>query len=171
MKPEIKDELFTSTQVSILLGMNVQTLREWQRKNYLPLPNTGGWQRYRVQDLLALSAMDYLLDTGLTHELAASISKHAVPVLELFMKNKEEDTLPPRALVSLNPNADPIVEKFDDVAKLSTLLENQRRNSERYVTQIIIDFTDILDVVFSSLNEHVTHEGQKMFWKSEDGLG
>ncbi len=170
MKSEIKDGLFTSTQVSTLLGMNVQTLREWQRKKYLPLPDTGGWQRYTIPDILALSTMDYLLDTGLTHEMAASIAAFSRPILIDFMANEDEGAPAFRLLVSVNPNEGPSFNLFEGDAELSTILQKQATSSQRYTTRIIVDFLDIYGDTFSGLTEHTVHDGPRMFWKPEGDL-
>lgn len=173
MKSEIKDGLFTSTQVSTLLGMKVQTLREWQRKNYLQLPDTGGWQRYSIPDILTLSAFDYLLDTGVTHEMAASIARFSSPILSTFMAavGKNPDMPIFYLLVSINPNEEPSFELVEDISKFSDAILAQSAQSKHYVTRLLIDFKDIYQATFDSLNEHVIHDGPRMFWKSEGDLG
>lgn len=172
MKSEIKDGLFTSTQVSTLLGMKVQTLREWQRKNYLHLPDTGGWQRYSIAEILTLSAMDHILDTGVTHELAATIARRSTSILIKFMANSENDpeTLIPFLLVSANPNEEEVFEEIDDLTKVSETIITQSAQSKHYVTRLLIDFKGIYQSTFESLHEHVIHDGPRMFWKTEGGL-
>ncbi len=86
MKKEIKNGLFTSTQVSKLTGLNVQTLREWQRKKYIPLAETGGWQRYNFSDIFSVAAFKAILDTGLSYELASEIAKFGYPIFAVSMK-------------------------------------------------------------------------------------
>jgi hypothetical protein len=173
MKSEIKDGLFTSTQVSTLLNMKVQTLREWQRKNYLKLPNTGGWQRYSIADILTLSALDYLLDTGVTHELAASIARFSSPIISRYMTmvGKNPDMPIFCLMVSVNPNEEPSFELVDDITRFSDAILSQSSQSKHYVTRILIDFKDIYQSTFESLNKHVAHDGPLMFWKSEGDLG
>lgn len=172
MKSEIKDGLFTSTQVSALLGMKVQTLREWQRKNYLQLPDTGGWQRYSIPDILTLSALDYLLDTGLTHEMAASIARFSSSVFYSYWSRVKQnpDELISYLLVSANPNEDPSFELIEDITKFSDAISAQSAQSKHYVTRLLIDFMDIYQATFDSLNEYVIHDGPRMFWKSEGDL-
>lgn len=167
MNSEIKDGMFTSTQVSTLLGMNVQTLREWQRKKYLPLSDTGGWQRYSIADILALSTMDYVLDTGLTHEMAATIAAFSRPVLIAFMASKDEGAPAFRLLISVKPNEDAAFELFHNDTELLEIFENQAGSSQQFTTQIIIDFTEIYHATFSSLKENTVHDGPRMFWNTE----
>lgn len=170
MKSEIKDGLFTSTQVSTLLGMNVQTLREWQRKKYIPLPDTGGWQRYSIPNILALSTMDYVLETGLTHELAATIAAYSFPILSDFMERNNKEDLLPYLMVSINPNEDPSFNQIKDLGEVSQVLEAQRVQSQFYVTRLLIDFKDIYESTFDSLKEHTVHDGPRMFWRSKSDL-
>lgn len=172
MKSEIKDGLFTSTQVSTLLGMKVQTLREWQRKNYLQLPDTGGWQRYSIPDILALSALDYLLDTGVTHEMAASIARFSSPIISTFMATVGSNPDMPifYLMVSINPNEEPTFELVEDLSKFSDAIMEQNTQSKHFVTRLLIDFKDIYQSTFESLNKHVSHHGALMLWKSEGDL-
>ncbi len=165
MKTEIKDGLFTSTQVSALLGMNVQTLREWQRKNYLDLPDTGGWQRYSIPNILTLRAFGYLIETGLTHEMASSIARFSAPLLSTL----SDETLKavPYLLVSLNPNEDPSFDLLEDVASVSAIILDQTSKSNWFVTRILVDFKDVYDSTFEALHDHVVHDGDVMFWKAE----
>ncbi|OAN86081.1 MerR family transcriptional regulator [Sulfitobacter geojensis] len=171
MKSKIKDGLFTSTQVSKLLCMNVQTLREWQRKDYLQLPSTGGWQRYSIADMLVLSAMDYLLDTGLTHEMAATIARFSHPIFSEFTKSNTEDPSILYLLVSVNPNEEPSFETIEDYSKVSEVLMNQGGRGKHYVTRLLIDFKSSYQELFDSLNEHVVYDGPHMYWGSKDDLG
>jgi DNA-binding transcriptional MerR regulator len=172
MNSEIKDGLFTSTQVSTLLGMKVQTLREWQRKNYLRLPDTGGWQRYSIVEILTLSAMDHILDTGVTHEMAATIARRSAPILVEFMAKSENDPdiLIPYLLVSATPNEEAVFEEIEDLTKVSETIIAQSALSKHYVTRLLIDFKAIYQATFESLQNHVIHDGPRMFWKAEDGL-
>lgn len=172
MKSEIKDGLFTSTQVSAMLGMKVQTLREWQRKNYLQLPDTGGWQRYSFTNVLSLGALSYLLDTGLAHETAAQIARYSTGIYYqyVFSADKGSDPMIPYLLVSLNPDEEPEFELVEDITKVSDALLVQVSQSKRYVTRLLVDNMSIYETVFDSLNKHVRHEGSRMFWKSEGAL-
>lgn len=167
MKSEIKNGLFTSTQVSMLLGMKVQTLREWQRKNYLQLPDTGGWQRYSIPEIVTLSAMEKILSTGVTHELAASIARFASPVLEGFLAKNDGEIPLFYLLVSVNPDHNPTFELIEDMEKVCERLSAKSTPTETYVTRLLIDFKDIYLATFESLSRHVIHDGSRMIWKPE----
>ncbi len=172
MKSEIKDGLFTSTQASALLNMSVQTLREWQRKKYLPLPDTGGWQRYRLEDVFAIFAMDWLLQAGMTHKTAASIATHAYPIYEGIIQATKEGTAANkqtfRLLVTVNPNEDPEFQPIQSIADLSERLEAQ---TEWHTVQILIDFRALLEDMNFAIEHHTFSDGSRMFWKSENGSG
>ncbi|MDO6478625.1 MerR family transcriptional regulator [Shimia thalassica] len=172
MKSEIKDGMFTSTQVSTLLGMNVQTLREWQRKDYLQLPDTGGWQRYSFTNVLSLSAMSYLLDTGLAHETAARIARFTTSIYYKYVirTGESSDQIIPYLLVSLSPNEKPEFELIEDITKVPDALLVQVSQSKRHVTRLLIDNMAIYETMFESLNKYVRHDGSRMFWKSEGDL-
>jgi len=171
MNPEIKNGMFTSTQVSTLLGLNVQTLREWQRKNYLQLPDTGGWQRYSIPDILTLSAMDHVLNTGVTHETAASIARFSFPILAARMKTDLDEFPVFYLLVSMNPNEEPSFDLIETLDKVSDVLITQSAQLKSFVTRILIDFKDVFENTFESLKEHTVHDGPRMFWKSESDPG
>lgn len=172
MKSEIKDGLFTSTQASALLEMSVQTLREWQRKKYLPLPDTGGWQRYRLEDIFAIFSMEWLLQSGLTHEKASSIAKLAYPIYEGIVRDTKAGILAKeqtfRLLVSTGPNTETEFEPIKNVAELAKKLEAQ---TERYTVQFLIDFRDLFEDMNFAIEYHTFSDGARMFWKSESGLG
>jgi hypothetical protein len=150
--------------------VNVQTLREWQRKKYLPLPDTGGWQRYRIQQILLVSTMDYLLKTDLSHDLASRIAAFSFPTLMAFMSKNSVEIPIFYLLVSINPNEELSFDLIEDLKNVSGVLLAQSGQSRFYTTRLLIDFKDIYQSTFESLKEHTVHDGPRMFWKSESDL-
>ncbi len=171
MKSEIKDGLFTSTQASELLAMNVQTLREWQRKKYISLPDTGGWQRYRLQDVFAIFTMDRVLQSGVKHELAASIAEYAYPMYVRIMKDIENrvpaDQQTFRLLVLAAPNQDTSFQLISGPEELHRKLDYR---ADRSTLSLLVDFRDIFEDMNFALEYHTYSEGERMYWKSEAGI-
>ncbi|MBK0327352.1 hypothetical protein I5535_08600 [Rhodobacteraceae bacterium F11138] len=157
--------------------MTVQTLREWQRKGYLRLPDTGGWQRYRFDDIFLVGAFKAILAAGVGHEVAVEIAAFSLPILSHGLSDKSGDPSMPYLIVSMGSDGTPnfslakhledlpnaLIETFGD-----TTASGCRAN---YVVRFVIDFKGIYEVLFQQLNKHALDVDGKLFWKTDSGLG